>query len=244
MKTLLATLCIIIVVAAIPAIPGLAQHGSSTGSSPAGTISSELRTAGQAAVLAYNSGLRLVRRGQGYDAQALKASTPDKAAKSHDRAQAAYRESISILVDAVTDQPTMYKAWYYLGFANRHLGNLDEALSAYTKALELNHRELDAIENRGEVYLALNQIEEAKSAYLDLFSDSRSLADELMSAMRRWIESRRQDARGVATADIDALAKWVEERAAISARTVSLLEVVYRNAQIALSASPKARRHS
>ena len=222
MRTLFGTLCISIVATVILATVGLAQHGSSNGGSPAGTVSSELRTAGAAAELAYNSGLRTVKRAQAYDGQALKASTPEKAAKSHERAQEAYRESISAFVDAVTAQPTMYKSWYYIGLANRRLGNYDEALSAYTKVLELNPHHPEAIENRGEVFLALNQIEEARSAYMDLFSESLPLANELMSAMRRWIESRRQDAQGVAPAEIEGLAKWVDERAAIAAENVSL----------------------
>jgi tetratricopeptide (TPR) repeat protein len=222
MRTLYGRLCIAIVATVILAKVGLAQHGSSTGGSPAGTISSELRSAGQAAELAYNSGLRAVKRAKGYDGQALKASTPEKAAKSHERAQEAYRESISAFVNAVIAQPTMYKSWYYIGLADRHLGNYDEALSAYAKVLELNPHHPDAIENRGEVFLALNQIEEAQSAYMDLFRESRPLANELMSAMRRWIESRRQDTQGIAPAEIEGLAKWVDERAAIAAETVSL----------------------
>lgn len=219
MRTLLGTLCMAIVTAAIPLRLGLAQHGSTTqgGSSPAGTVSSELRGAGEAAELAYNSGLRTVRRAQQYDAQALKASTPEKAAKSHERAQATYRESISTLVAAVTAQPTMYKAWNYLGCANRHLGNYDEALAAYARALELNPHNPEAIENRGEVYLGLDKIEEAKAAYIDLYRDSRPLAKKLLSAMRRWIESRRRDALGAASADIEAFDKWVDERAPIGA---------------------------
>jgi tetratricopeptide (TPR) repeat protein len=114
----------------------------------------------------------------------------------------------------------MYKSWYYIGLADRRLGNYDEALSAYAKVLKLKPHHPDAIENRGEVFLALNQIEEAQSAYTDLFSESRPLANE--AAMRRWIESRRQDTQGIAPAEIEGLAKWVAGRAAIAAETVSL----------------------
>ena len=222
MRTLLGTICIAIVATVILAKVGLAQHGSSGDGSPAGSISSELRSAGQAAELAYNSGLRTLKRAEGYDGQALKASTPEKAAKSHERAQEAYRESLSAFVDAVSAQPTMYKSWYYIGLADRHLGNYDEALSAYAKVLELNPHHPDAMENRGEVFLALNQIEEAQSAYMDLFRESRPLANDLMSAMRRWIESRRQDSQGIAPAEIEGVAKWVDERAAIAAENVAL----------------------
>jgi tetratricopeptide (TPR) repeat protein len=207
-----------ILAAAIPEKSALAQHGSCTpgGGSPAGTVSSELRSAAAVAALAYNSGLHSVRRAQEYDAQALKASTPEKVARARERAQAAYRESISPLIAAVTAQPTMYKAWNYLAFADRHLGNYDEALSAYAKVLELNPRDRDAIENRGEVYLDANQIEEAKSAYMDLSLDSRSQANALMSAIRRWIELHRQDAQGVTPTDIEGLAKWADEHAPIA----------------------------
>ena len=222
MRTLLGTLCLAIAGTVILAKVGLAQHGSTNGGSPAGTVSSELGSAGAAAELAYNSGLRTVKRAQAYDGQALKASTPEKAAKSHERAQEAYRESISAFVDAVTAQPTMYKSWYYIGLADRHLGNYDEALSAYAKVLELSPHHPDAMENRGEVFLALNQIEEAQSAYMDLFRESPPLANELMSAMRRWIESRRQDPQGVAPAEMEGVAKWVDEHAAIAAENVSL----------------------
>ena len=222
MRTLLGTLCLTIVGTVILAQVGLAQHGSTADGSPAGTISSQLRSAGAAAESAYNSGLRTVKRAQAYDGQALKASTPEKAAKSHEKAQEAYRESISAFVNAVTAQPTMYKSWYYIGFADRHLGNYDEALSAYEKVLELNPHHADAMENRGEVFLALNQIEEAQSAYMDLFRESRPLANELMSVMRRWIESRRQDTQGIAPAEIEGLAKWADERSANAAENGSL----------------------
>jgi tetratricopeptide (TPR) repeat protein len=222
MRTPLGTLCLAIVGTVILAKVGLAQQGSTTDGSPAGTISSELRGAGAAAELAYNSGLRTLKRAQAYDGQALKASTPEKAAKSHERAQGAYRESISAFVDAVTAQPSMYKSWYYIGLADRQLGNYDEALSAYAKVLELNPHHPDAMENRGEVFLKLNQIEEAQSTYMDLLRESRPLANELISAMRRWIETRRQDTQGISPAEIEGLSKWVDERAAIAAETVSL----------------------
>ena len=218
MRTLFGIFWMTVLAAAIPAKSALAQHGSCTpgGGSPAGTVSSELRSAAAAAALAYNSGLHSVRRAQQYDAEALKASTPEKAARLRERAQAAYRESVSALVAAVTAQPTMSKAWNYLGFADRHLGNYDEALSAYAKVLELDPHNLDAIENRGEVYLDANQIEDAKSAYMDLSLDSRSQANALMSAIRRWIELRRQDAQGVTSTDIEGLAKWADEHVRIA----------------------------
>jgi hypothetical protein len=48
------------------------------------------------------------------------------------------------------------------------------------------------------------------------------LADELMTAMHHWADSRRQDAQGVSPADVEAFAKWMDERSGIAAQTASL----------------------
>ena len=50
---------------------------------------------------------------------------------------------------------------------------------------------------------------------MTLFRDSRPLADELMVAMHRWSDERRQDAQGLSTADVEAFAKWMDERAGV-----------------------------
>ncbi len=154
--------------------PGIAlAHGGGSmtgGGSPAGMANSP-RAAEDAAKSSYNAGVRSIKKAQEYDADAAKAAMPGKAAKAHEKAQKAYRESLSSFIDAVAAQPKMYQAWNYLGFANRHLGNYDDALSAYAKALEINPDYPEAVEYRGEAYLGLNQIEAAKGAYMALFRD-------------------------------------------------------------------------
>jgi len=180
------------------------------------------RNAADAAKSAYNTGVRDIKRAQDYDADSAKASTPEKAAKAHDKAQKAYRDSLASFIEAVGADPKMYQAWNYLGFANRHLGNYEDALSSYAKALEINPNFPDAIEYRGEAYLGLNQIEEAKGAYMALFSGSRPLADELMVAMHHWADARRQDSQGLSSADVEAFTKWMDERTGIAAQTASL----------------------
>jgi tetratricopeptide (TPR) repeat protein len=175
-----------------------------------------------AAKSAYNKGVKSIKKAQEYDQDAAKASTPEKSAKAQDKAQKNYQEALGEFIDAVGAKPDMYQAWNYMGFANRHLGNYQDALSAYAKALELNPNYPDAIEYRGEAYLGLNKIDEAKTAYMSLFRDSRPLADELMQAMHRWADARRQDAQGLPATDIDAFAKWMDERATVASQTASL----------------------
>jgi tetratricopeptide (TPR) repeat protein len=220
MRSFLGVLAISALIAPIGS--ALAHGGGSMNSGPTGMVTATPRAATDAAKSAYNNGVRSIKKAQEYDADAAKASTPEKVAKAHDKAQKAYRDSLSSFIDAVAAQPKMYEAWNYLGFAQRHLGNYEDALGAYAKALEINPDYPDAVEYRGEAYLGLNQIEEAKGAYMALFRSSRPLADELMVAMHHWADSRRQDAQGLSSADVEAFAKWMDERAGIAAQTASL----------------------
>jgi tetratricopeptide (TPR) repeat protein len=208
--------------AVAPIGAALAHGGGSSGNSPAGMVTASPRAATDAAKSAYNSGVRSIKKAQEYDADAAKASAPDKAAKAHDKAQKSYRDALASFIDAVGADPKMVEAWNYLGFSQRHLGNYEDALGAYAKALEINPNYPDAIEYRGEAYLGLNQIEEAKGAYMALFRNSRPLADELMVAMHHWADARRQDAQGLSSADVEAFAKWMDERSGIAAQTASL----------------------
>ena len=203
---------------------GLANGGGSmSGGSSAGSMTGSQRgTPEDAAKSAYNSGVRSIKKAQDYDADAAKASSPEKSAKALDKAHQSYSKALEEFIDAVSEQPKMYQAWNYIGFANRHLGEYDAALSAYAKALELNPNYPDAIEYRGEAYLGLNKIDDAKAAYMTLFAQSRPLADQLMTAMRRWTDARRADAQGVPPEALDEFSKWVDERSGIAAQTASL----------------------
>jgi tetratricopeptide (TPR) repeat protein len=222
MRRILGIFMFVTAVAVAPVGAALAHGGGSMPSGPSGMVTATPRSGSDAAKSAYNAGIRNIKKAQDYDAEAAKASTPEKAAKAHDKAQKAYHDSIGSFIDAVGADPKMYEAWNYLGFANRHMGNYADALSSYAKALEINPNFPNAIEYRGEAYLGLNQIEEAKGAYMALFRDSRPLADELMTAMHRWAEARKQDAQGLSSADVEAFTKWMDERAGIAAQTASL----------------------
>jgi tetratricopeptide (TPR) repeat protein len=199
---------------------GGSMGGGATGST--GSVSYSRSTPEDQAKDAYNSGVRSIKKARDYDSDAAKAPSPEKATKAQDKAHQAYSKALEQFIDAVAKQPSMYQAWNYIGFANRHLGNYDDSLSAYAKALELNPDYPDAIEYRGEAYLGLNRIDDAKQAYMSLFRDSRGLADELMTAMHHWIDARRKDAQGVGQENLEAFSQWVEERSGIAAQTASL----------------------
>jgi tetratricopeptide (TPR) repeat protein len=199
-----------------------AHGGGSSGGGATGSSGSSSRTPEDQAKDAYNSGVRSIKKAKEYDSDAAKAPSPEKAAKAQDKAHQAYSKALEQFIDATAKQPSMYEAWNYIGFANRHLGNYGDSLSAYAKALELNPNYPDAIEYRGEAYLGLNRLDDAKQAYMSLFGNSRGLADELMTAMHHWIDARRKDAQGVAPENLEAFSQWVEERSGIAAQTASL----------------------
>ena len=230
MRSYLGILIVTTTLGAVPVGISFAQSGAVPSQPPPGSWHADLggarivkvpRATDDPATSVYNIGMRSVKKAQKYEAEAAKASTPEKIAKAHEKAQKSYRESLASFIDAVTAQPGMYQAWINLGFADRHLGNYCDALSAYDRALEINPNHLDIIEYRGEAYLGLNRIEEAKGAYMALFRNSRPLADELMVAMHHWVDLRRQDAQGLPAAEVDAFAKWLDWCAGIAAQTAS-----------------------
>ena len=116
----------------------------------------------------------------------------------------------------------MYQAWNYLGYAQRKLGNYQDALTAYDRALSIKPGYAEAIEYRGHAYLGLNRLSEAKESYLALYASNRKLAASLLTAMQEWVGAHRTDAAGVDVAMLDSFASWVNERSKIAGQTVGL----------------------
>jgi tetratricopeptide (TPR) repeat protein len=184
-----------------------------------------LDTPQQKAQAAYNDGVRGVKKADKAQAAADAASDAgrkDKAAREahDDYAAANARFKAALELDA-----TLPEAWNYLGYTNRKLGNYDEALTAYGKALELKPGYADALEYRGEAYLGLRRIADAQQAYLDLYAGSRNLAQKLLDAMKGWLAAQRAagaDAAAHGTVSLEDLDKWIQERAQIAAQTAAL----------------------
>ena len=79
----------------------------------------------------------------------------------------------------------------------------------------------DAIEQRGEAFMGVDHLDEAKAAYMDLFFHARPLADQMMTTMQGWLQSHRASANGVRATDIDAFDKWLQEREGIAKTTAA-----------------------
>src|SRR5580692_9309279 len=91
---------------------GLANGGGSmSGGSASSMTGSQRGTPEDAAKYAYNSGVRSIKKAQDYEADAAKASTPEKSAKALDKAHQSYSKALEEFIDAVSEQPKMYQAW-------------------------------------------------------------------------------------------------------------------------------------
>jgi len=187
-----------------------------------GSMSSgKAQTPEEMAKSAYNEGVRAVKQAKKYE-EDLAAANDDKKEKVAERVRKQYDKARGYFATAASKQATMHEAWNYVGYTSRKLGDYDKALAAYGEALRLKPDYAEAIEYRGEAYVWLNRLEDAKQAYMDLFKDQRQMANELMVVMEQWVKERRANAAGVSAADIDTFAKWVSERGTIAQQTASL----------------------
>ncbi len=100
----------------------------------------------------------------------------------------------------------------------------ESSIKKYTKAVALEANYTPAIEYRAEAYLGLDKLDEVKSAYMTLFSADRKRADELASAMQKYVERKQADPAGVDPAAIQDFGKWVAERKQLASQTSSLAD--------------------
>lgn len=149
---------------------------------------------------ALNSGLSRLEK-----ADRLEIKNPTLARKE-------YAAALKDFQTAASAKPDNYRAHNGAGYALRKLGDYDRALQSYERALTLAPASTEAIEYRGEAYLGLNRLEDAKQAYMHLFVHDRGASTELMKAMRAWIENQRAQPGVVDPAAVAAFDAWVRER--------------------------------
>jgi tetratricopeptide (TPR) repeat protein len=142
----------------------------------------------------------------------LEDAAPEERAKLTAKIDRAFARAVKDLTAAVEADPDMHEAWSSLGYALRRSGDANGALEAYDRALALAPAYGEAIEYRGEAYLALGRIDDAQRAFDELLPSHPKLADELLGAMRSWIEARRAEPAGIDVGQLDELERWVDSR--------------------------------
>lgn len=220
--------------AALPALaqmPGMPGGGMGNPGSPAGRsgggppVDLDRGSAPDkpdvAATRAYKQGAKYLQKGMEYEAAAAKAATPDKRAGELDKAADAYYRALDFFTEALSSNAEMFQAWDSVGYAHLRLGAYRESVDDYDHALKYKPDLEEAILHRAEAYLNLDRLDDVEAAYMDLFSHSRALADELMATMRKWLADHRQDAKGMRPAQIDAFDSWLQERDKVAQQTVT-----------------------
>jgi tetratricopeptide (TPR) repeat protein len=173
-----------------------------------GTDSSAPRAAPSAQdSTAYTDALALMKKGDDLGTQ--------------EGAREAYGSARVKLQSLVGRSPQFAEAWNALGYTQRKLGSYDDSLASYAKALDLKPGYPEALEYRGEAYLRLNRIREAKQTYLDLFAGNRRIAATLLESMQEWVKAQ-QGSHEVDASVVTDLQQWVKERSQIATQTAAL----------------------
>ena len=196
----------------------LSASGSSVPSAPSGS-SMRAMTPEELAVEAYRSGdgHRVKGKKLEEEAAAKKGSDAEKAAA---KARSEFEKSLKDFNKAAKLNPQLFQAYNGMGYAYRKTGDYDKALEMYDQAIKIAPGFFpEAVEYRAEAYLALNRIDDARQAYLDLFAADRKQADILMAAMKNWVAARHADPAGVGTDAVSAFEKWIGEREGMAKQT-------------------------
>ncbi len=171
---------------------------------------------------AYKAGMKSLAKAKDQELAAANAPNEDKKNAALEKMNDAYGRALDQFTEALVGKGDMYEAWNNVGYIHLRIGAYAESVDDYDHTLKLKPDLLEAIEHRAEAYVAIDRLEEAQAAYMDLFNHDRKLADQLMTVMRGWVAAHRTNANGMRAADIDTFDKWVLERDGIAKQTASL----------------------
>ncbi len=110
------------------------------------------------------------------DEERPSASDPDYAAGIEAFKRDDWHGVIAAMTTVVSRRPWHDNAYNLLGYAHRKLGNYNQSLKFYFKAIYLNPHNRGALEYLGETYLALGCIEQAQTMLTRLETACRRLA--------------------------------------------------------------------
>jgi tetratricopeptide (TPR) repeat protein len=170
----------------------------------------------KAATKAYAAGMKALNKARELEDVIAKSTDADKKAKAADKLGDAYGTALDRFTEVLRNKSDMYDAWNEVGFVHLRLGAYRESIDDYNHALNFKPDLPVAVANRALAYLMTDRLDDAKSAYMDLFFHERPLADDLMVHMQDWVQRHRVAANGVRPADIDSFDKWVTERGGIA----------------------------
>jgi tetratricopeptide (TPR) repeat protein len=173
------------------------------------------------AAKAYAAGTKSMVKAHELEEAIAKATDPDKKGKAISKLEDTYGRALEQFTEVLRNKNDMYDAWNQIGYVHLRFGAYRESIDDYNHGLALKPDVLESIRYRGEAYLGIDHLDEAKAAYMDLFFHARTLADQLMTSMQAWLKNHRVAANGVRATDIDAFDRWIQERDGIAKTTAS-----------------------
>ena len=186
------------------------------------------KTPEQQAVDYYNAGIKFRDKALGFQKEAAQATSEKDRAKLEERARKQFEKAIPQFRSATEKNPRFHEAYSDLGFALRKTGDYAAALETYDHAIALMPTYTPAIEYRAEAYLGLDRVEDAKKAYMALFTSDRGRADELLAAMKGWVEKRRADPGTLTPDAVQEFSGWVTLRDESAKQTPTVSELQQR----------------
>lgn len=174
----------------------------------------------KAAAKAYAAGMKTMAKVHEQEAILANEKDADKRGRAREKLDDLYDRAMAQFTQVLRNQE-MFDAWNQICYIHLQLGAYREAMDDCNHALKIKPDLAQAIQDRGQAFLGIDRLEDAKASYMDLFYHSRPLADQLMASMHDWVKSHRASANGVRTSDIDAFDKWLQERDGIAKPTAS-----------------------
>lgn len=157
--------------------------------------------------LHYNVGFETFEKTQRLEMQA--GNLKGAALRRHEAdVRKGYTEARERFRAAAQANPQMKEAWNMIGYTSRRLGDYEESLAAYDRALSLAPDYPEAIEYRAELFLLTGRFDEVKAAHAKLKVISPSYADVLLAAMKAWVAN--EDAPGAKAPGRDAFVAWIQ----------------------------------
>lgn len=174
-----------------------------------------------AAQKAYRAAVKSLNKAKEREQNALNTANPDRKAAELAKARDDYYRALDMFTEALSNDAELFDAWNSAGFVHFRLGAYGESIDDYDHALKLHPDSMEATLYRAQSYLHEDRLDDAKSAYMDLFNHARPYADQLLSAMEEWLKDHRADAKGMRPTTIDSFDSWVKEREKIAAQAAS-----------------------
>jgi Flp pilus assembly protein TadD len=103
-----------------------------------------------------------------------------------------WKRAVEHLSKAAAAEPKNADIHNWLGFANRKLGNMDAAFSAYNEALKLDPKHRSAHEYIGEAYLMVNDVPKAEQHLAELQKLCTPIPCEQYKELKRALDEHKK----------------------------------------------------